>query len=243
MKPTKTQKPAQGVLGFKSWGGARKGAGRPAGKGRRNLLHRKRTRLKGYEPQHTTLRIVDEISHLRRWRVFAEIVSAIAKAQRATFRVIEFSIQDSHLHLITEADSWKKLSDGIRALEIRIARSINRVLRRNGKVFGDRYHARGLGSPREVRNALVYVLQNARKHLAQRGVKVAPHWLDRFSSAPFFIGWEANASRAATSMRSRLSVGGVLIEDPRAAPETWLLRQGWKRHGLLRATESTRELE
>ena len=56
---------------------------------------------------------------------------------------------------------------GIRGLAIRIARAVNRAWLRRGRVWGDRYHAHSLRSPREVRNALVYVLQNFRKHFAQ----------------------------------------------------------------------------
>ena len=237
MKRAADRKKVQGVLGFKSWGGARQGAGRPAAKGKRRLAHRKRDRLRAYEPQHTTLRLADDVARVRTWRVFVEIVSAIGKAQRGTFRVVEFSVQEGHLHLITEADGWKKLSDGVRGLEVRIARAINRVLGRAGRVFADRYHARALGTPREVRNALVYVLQNARKHFAQRGVVLRRDWLDRFSSAPFFAGWDGAAAVAAEALRAGLKAGGAPLADPREAPHTWLLRAGWKRHGLLRSTE------
>ena len=52
---------------------------------------------------------------------------------------------------------------GARGLSIRVARAVNRHLERRGKVFGDRYHPRSLTTPREVRTALVYVLQNWRK--------------------------------------------------------------------------------
>ena len=111
-------------------------------------------------------------------------------------------VQDGHLHLLTEADGWKALSDGTRALSIRIARSLNRVLKRTGKVIADRYHARALSTPLEVRNAIVYVLQNGRKHLAQRGVEVRKEWLDRFSSAAFFRGWDARMTKAADALRA-----------------------------------------
>src|SRR5437879_4806944 len=47
---------------------------------------------------------------------------------------------------------------------IRVARAVNRALNRRGAVWTDRYHARALTSPRAVRNALVYVLMNRRKH-------------------------------------------------------------------------------
>ncbi len=226
----------QGTLTFRTWGGKRAGAGRPKAKGRRAVAHRKRVRLKSYEPQHTTLRLVSEVANVRRWRVFAEIVSAIAAAQREGFRVIEFSVQDGHLHLITESNGWKALSDGVRALEIRIARAINRALKRKGRVFADRYHARGLGSPREVRNAIVYVLQNAKKHLAQRGVAIARGWLDVFSSAAFFAGWNSIARSSVDALRREWHSRGRDASPTRPA-KTWLLTNGWRTLGLLGAHE------
>ena len=225
----------QGTLTFRTWGGKRAGAGRPKSKGRRAVAHRKRVRLKSYEPQHTTLRLVSEVAIVRRWRVFGEIVSAIAAAQRDGFRVIEFSVQDGHLHLITESSGWKALSSGVRALEIRIARAINRVLKRKGRVFADRYHARGLGSPREVRNAIVYVLQNAKKHLAQGGNAVARGWLDVFSSAPFFDGWTSSARRTVDALRGDWQTQGRA--SPTAHAKTWLVTNGWRRLGLIAAHE------
>ncbi len=227
----------QKTLTFRSWGGARAGAGRPKSAGRGRVAHRTRVRLKSYEPQHTTLRLSSDVANVRRWRVFAEIVPAIARAQREGFRVIEFSVQDGHLHLITEASGWKALSDGVRALEIRLARAINRVLRRKGRVFADRYHARGLGSPRETRNAIVYVLQNARKHLAQRGTTVARGWLDVFSSAAFFDGWNAAARASVEAVVRSWHAEGVGGLTPTVRAKSWLLTTGWRRLGLVGTIE------
>jgi len=67
-------------------------------------------------------------------------------------------VQDDHLHLIVEADDTQVLARGLRGLAIRVARAVNRALNRRGAVWGDRYHARALTSPRAVRNALVYVM-------------------------------------------------------------------------------------
>lgn len=237
----KMKKPArksiQHSLDFKPWGGRRKGAGRPAGKGRRAAPHRKRIRLKSYEPQHTTLRLTDDLRNSRRWKVFAKIVSVIGKAQREGFRIVEFSLQDGHLHLVTESNGWKALSNGVRALSIRLARRLNVLLGRKGRVIADRYHSRALGTPREVRNALLYVMQNAKKHFAQRAIALNPHWLDPLSSAAFFSGWNADAGPLAIALRARWRAAGIQDASPCKAATTWLLHSGWKKHGLLRATE------
>ncbi len=231
------RKPKQGILEFRSWGGARKGAGRKRVGARKRVPHRKRIALKSYEPQHTTMRLVDEVASLRRWRVFAEIVAAIHASHREGFRVVEFSVQDGHLHLITEAGSARALSNGVRALSIRIARALNRVLGRRGKVFADRFHTRALSSLREVKNALVYVLQNARKHFEQKGVTLRASWLDKFSSAGFFDGWNASASKEALALRESWRSAGLDPKKPTRDASTWLLSVGWRRLGMIQPSE------
>jgi hypothetical protein len=99
-------------------------------------------------------------------------------------------------------------------LAVRVARGLNRLWRRVGAVLADRFHARVLRTPREVRAALVYVLQNARKH----GAWVA-RFADVFSSGPAFDGWREKVAE---------SSAGVL-----ARARTWLLARGWRRLGLI----------
>ena len=90
--------------------------------------------------------------------------TALAVSSHDGFRIIQFSVQDDHVHLIVEAEDRSVLSRGIQGVAIRVARAVNRVLGRRGAVWGDRYHARALTSPRVVRNAIVYVLMNFKKH-------------------------------------------------------------------------------
>lgn len=233
--------PSQPALPFASkpsWGGARAGAGRK--KTSTKLPHLVRVRLKGYEPQHVTLKLEADVADVRRWRFFGTLVSALAAAQRESFRVVAWTIQRGHLHLVTEATDWKELSDGVRGLEIRVARAINRVLGRKGRVIADRYHARGLSSPTEVRNALVYVLQNARKHLSQQGITPRRGWLDQFSSAALFDGWAPGQGVSLASLREELGRRTRLFFESTAPPTTWLLREGWRRRGLIAAREVPR---
>lgn len=236
------RKSAQGSLKFteNKWGGRREGAGRKPGKGRRKLLHRSRERLprrKFGSVLHVTIRLVDDVANVRRWRVFAAFVEILSRAQRDHFRVIEFSLQDGHVHLLVEAGDWRALSNGMRGLEIRLARRLNALLGRSGRAIDDRYHSRVLASPRDVRNCLVYVLQNAIKHArALGGSRVDP-----LSSAPWFDGWqESAATRPARELiRAVFAHLGATAEPdrPTAEPRTWLLRVGWKRRGLLGLSE------
>jgi hypothetical protein len=132
----------------------------------------------------------------------------------ARFRIFQFSIQKDHLHLLIEADGAVALPRGCQGLAIRIAKAVNRVLGRHGAVWGDRYHARWLRTPREVRNALVYVLQNFRKHIA------GAHGWDPLSSAAWFDGWLRPPRRPAGPA-------------PVRAPRSWLARVGWLKHGRI----------
>ena len=101
-----------------------------------------------------------------------------------TLRVVHFSVQHDHVHPIVEADDARSLARGMQAMTIRFARGINKALDRSGKVFVDRYHAQQLRTPTQVRNAIRYVLSNARKHLAENGIRVRARFVDPFSSAP-----------------------------------------------------------
>ena len=61
----------------------------------------------------------------------------------------------NHVHLISEASGAAALGRGLQRLATRIALRVNRCLGRHGKVFADRYHARPMTTPRQVRNGLV----------------------------------------------------------------------------------------
>ena len=135
-------------------------------------------------------------------------------------------MQGNHLHLICEADDRRALSRGMQGLAIRIARGINRVTGRRGKLFADRYHLHVLASPREVRNTLLYVLRNGVRH----GSSPAGPFLDVYSSAVYFDGW-----------KEPLGLRFVADDDdgdrPVVAARAWLLTTGWRRHGAISFAE------
>jgi len=206
---------------MRTWGGRRRGAGRKPVPGRRTVPHRRRAAHDPRCPAHVTLRAQTGLPSLRREQLFVAIRRAFAVASTDTFRLLQFTVQSDHLHLLVEADGPTRLARGIQGLAIRVAKAINRVLRRHGAVWNGRYHARTLATPREVRNALVYVLANFRKHITSaRG-------LDPRSSALWFTGW-------------RTGIPTVAGPVPVAKARTWLARVGWRRHGLLDVRETPR---
>jgi REP element-mobilizing transposase RayT len=176
-----------------------------------------------------TLRARAGLPSLRAPQVFAVIEGAVAAAHKSAFRVLHFSVQGDHLHFMVEAHDKVALARGMQGLAIRAARAVNRALGRSGPVWGDRYHARDLTTPREVRNGIVYVLMNVRKH--------RPSWrgLDRCSSAPWFDGFRGGLPAPAAARADTR-------HPPVTRPRTWLASVGWKRHGLIDPRESPRRL-
>lgn len=154
----------------KRWGGARKGAGRKP-RARPNVPHTARPAQCERHPLHVTLRV--NLRSLRSQRVFAVVVKSLRRAARRPerFRVVQFSIQSDHVHLMVEAVDQKVLSRGVQGLCISIARRVNGEIGRRGSLFAGRFHARSLETPRAVRNALVHPreLSEARTAGAARG--------------------------------------------------------------------------
>ncbi|HXK23198.1 MAG TPA: transposase [Myxococcota bacterium] len=149
-------------------GGPRAGAGRPRGR-RPVVYHVRRDPLPRECPAHVTLRLRQGLPSLRRRAFVRELRRSFAAAcERGTSRLVHFSIQRDHLHLLLEAEDEAALGRAMKSISARVARAVNRALRRTGPVLLGRYHVRALRTPREVRNALAYVLLNARKHWAQR---------------------------------------------------------------------------
>jgi REP element-mobilizing transposase RayT len=207
---------------FRTLGGKRRGAGRKR-EGRGHVAHRSRPEHKKAHPVHVTLRAGPRLPSLRKQVVFAEVRRAMARTARAWFRIVHFSVQSDHIHLLVEADDKVALTRGVMGAAIRFAHAVNRAAKRRGSVWDDRYHARALETPREVRHGIVYVLMNWKKHVpSAKGI-------DRCSSALSFSGWSAHPS-----------LGPPVQDDAVQRPATWLLRTGWKRHGLVAVSEAPR---
>jgi len=216
-----THRSRQHELAFKSRGGPRPGAGRKRSGTRVRVAHDRRPEHDSAHPIHLTVRLRDGLPNLRRDATRIVVTRAFAAGrERFGFRLTEFSMQSNHIHLIAEASDRSALSRGMQGLLVRISRAVNRLWRRRGPVFADRFHSRALETPREVRNALVYVLQNARHH----GLRLLG--FDPYSSGAWFDGWSTNLAVAPGS--------------PAVRARTWLLREGWRRHGLIGIREAPR---
>jgi REP element-mobilizing transposase RayT len=205
------------------WGGARSGSGRPPG-ARPRVQHLGRPGVPGWAPSPVTVRVRAGLPSLRRGGFVQELRATLRRGcERGDFRVVHYSVQSDHVHLLVESAGKRALGCGMKSIGARLARAIHRAFAIAGPVLDGRYHLRVLRTPREVRNALAYVLLNARHHLVKRGGTPSWHVLDAASSARWFDGWAAR-----TAPRS------IPAGEPEVArPHTWLARAGWRRHGLI----------
>jgi len=219
------------AFGFRTWGGARKGAGRPPNGSVAGVSHLRRPVLSHLHPLHVTLRVVAGLPSLRRWSLFTEVRRALAGGrERFGFRLVHFSVQGNHLHLIAEAADRRSLARGLQGISVRVARTVNRRLERKGRLFADRYHARALKTPRSAYFAVRYVLLNARRHAS---ASLPPGFIDARSSAAWFDGFRRSSELAfgAREARAKWRASSDL-EAPVVPAQTWLLRQGSRRHGV-----------
>jgi REP element-mobilizing transposase RayT len=210
-------------------GGTRPRAGRPKKPGA--ISHAARANIASRFPQHVTLRVAADTPSLAREYLMKVIRRIIKAAHKSSFRIVEFNVLSNHLHLITEAAGKEALARGVQGLEVRLARRLNSALKRAGKLFPLRYHARALKTPTEVRNCLRYVLLNRKHHDVEK--KFAKTWIDPHSSAAWFDGW-AQPIVVNTDWKREL----VEAERPTAHASTWLLEVGWRKLGALRFDEA-----
>ena len=203
---------------FSRRGGRREGAGRKPRGARALVSHAARAALSGREPVLVTVKVRREIWNLRARRVVDVVLERIGLASdRHGMRIVHFSVQRDHVHLMVEACGRTALSRGVQGLSVRVARALDRMMKRRGKVFADRFHSRVLATPRQVRHAIAYVLCNGRKH----GLAAHRGWLDPCSSAHAFDGWAGAPTLDPVASAS----------VPIAPPRTRLMRIGWRRGG------------
>ena len=189
-----------GLRAARTWGGARAGAGRKPKGARSGVAHVARPALSGREPVHVTWKLARGVPSLRGGRTRDVVRAAIERAREGErFRVVEWSAQGDHVHLVVERESARELARGMRSLAMRLVAGRRRPVGLVGPLVADRFHAHVLGTLREAVHAVRYVRENTRRHAARWSSPWTPSeaWRDLvFSAAP---SW-------------------------RAAPRTWLLR-------------------
>jgi putative transposase len=207
----RSQKMTQLELPARGRGGRRPGAGRPKKKGA-GVSHLQRAQFPARFPLHITLKIRKDVGTLRTDTRFRRIQRAFRYGHdRFGMKMSEFSVQGNHVHLIVEAKDKRALSRGMQGLAIRLAKGINKVSNRKGQIFADRYHARILRTPAEVKNAVNYVRKNWHKHRREQKRWAHDWYIDPYSSMSGEACWYVDE-------RARAS---LIVADPTG----WLLQR------------------
>jgi REP element-mobilizing transposase RayT len=174
-------------------GGRRVGAGcKPKGE-RAGVPHKRRPYPNAEHPLHIVLRVAIDVARLRNgkgWRAVRRALT-VTQQRRVPFRIVHFSLQRNHIHMVCEADSKEALTKGMQSFTTSVARQINRELGRSGEVFPDRYYADPITSLRKMRHTLSYVLNNWRKHQVDRDTAgLFGGRIDPYSSGVWFMYWK-----------------------------------------------------
>jgi REP element-mobilizing transposase RayT len=237
----------------------RKKPGRKPKGARAGSPHKTRPDLDGRSPVHVVLRVHEDVGNLRKhhmYKALREATIAVAKRELhdavcGAFRIVHISIQRNHVHLLVEASHKQALSRGMQSFQISAAKHLNRAIsiktmamtpaerrslqtrramakRRRGTVFPDRYHEEIITSRKQARHTLAYVLNNWRKHREDRDGLPSTWNVDPFSTGVQFDGWKERKDKY------------VLMKPPDTylplvvyLPTTWLLSEGWRKHGLI----------
>jgi REP element-mobilizing transposase RayT len=226
-----------------TWGGKRPGAGRKLAPGARaSVPHRTRPEHKRRNPVHVTLRARQGLPSLRAQRVLGMLQSVLITQRKrkyaGEFQVVHFSVQGNHLHMIVESEDRSALRAGVAGFVISFAKRLNMLLRRSGKVWAHRWHGKALETPRQVRNALVYVFANQARHGT---VSFGDGAIDLYSSAVRFDGWRRKLpfTEETHDLLDATGAPWLRLRWPRAPTRTWLLGRGWRTHGLIDPREIT----
>jgi REP element-mobilizing transposase RayT len=218
--------------------------GRKPKNGRAGSPHTVRPELKDWQPVHIVLRVNPEVGELRKRHMYkalreATITVALRElnfAEEGAFRIVHLSIQNTHVHLLVEAANKTALSRGMQGFQVSAAKHINRAFseqrglerRRRGNVFTDRFHQEIITTPRQARHTLSYVLNNWRKHRADRSPDSRTWKVDPFSTGALFGGWKER-EEATVMWRWPTTYDPLVVY----LPKTWLLREGWLKHGRI----------
>lgn len=207
-------------LEFRTWGGKRKNAGRK----RRSTFasHVRRGRINRQTPVHLTLRLRDGLTGLRSEKFLAQFRKAAVGATKKGLRILHYSLQTNHFHILAEADNNQILANAMKSLVTCLAIWLKKMWRRKGSIFSERFHSRILRTPTEVKRVLRYILLNYARHA---GVSAR---IDYYSSGHAFSKWQELLNELTDLIREQVAQE-VDPDNSRglSQPESWLASVGW----------------
>jgi hypothetical protein len=125
--------------------------------------HLERPALGRDEAAHVTWKALPDLGDLGRTQMIAAVAEACAEGDgRFGLEILHVGVIDTEIHVVCKAPGRRALAHGLQGLGIRIAKSMNRVLRRKGKAFADRYAVEVLDAPRDIDALVARDLADAR---------------------------------------------------------------------------------
>ena len=188
-------------------GGLRPGCGRKRIHSQ-GVAHRRREKITARTALHINFKVRASIRNKHCLNILKR---AIRNSRSKGLRVIHFSLQSNHIHLIVEATHNAILTKGMRSLTITFSKGVAR-----GRIQIERYHLHVLKTLRETRNAVHYVLFNEQKHF---GLKKAH--VNDFSSLGAIRGLRKLAQSASMTIIVR-KIEEINFLD---APKGWVIRR------------------
>lgn len=208
---------------IRGWGGRRNGAGRKNLSG--TVAHAAREKVDFRKPLHITIRLAEGLSGLRTKHMHEQFTVALLNAKAKGLRVLHYSIEGNHVHLLVECADNKALASGMNSFGTSFAKAVRKERGGKGKVFAGRYHLGVQKNPAQMKNTLAYVLLNQAKH-----ENLIPY-NDRFSSSQHFNEWKALLGRNIGPILEDWRPNKNPLPDHLSTPKSWLASKGWKIKG------------
>ena len=130
----------------------------------KGIRHIQRERFERESSFHITIKVRQEKSDLQNKMILKALHRAIMKARYKSLKVIHYTLEFNHIHLLVEAYNQEQLSNCMQSFGVTLAKMINKVKFKKGRVYKHRYHLRRLSSVMELKNVLKYIFNNGIKH-------------------------------------------------------------------------------
>ncbi|MBC7430062.1 MAG: transposase [Bacteriovorax sp.] len=154
-----------------------KRAGRPAINDR-GIRHIRRDRITKPTSMHLTIKVREYKADIKSKRILRALHHAIIRARLKKLKVIHYTLEYNHVHLLVEASDHKVMHRGMQALGISLSKSINKIKCLKGTVYKHRYHLKRLTSTQQLKNVLHYIFNNGIHHKRTSSI------LDPYNSMP-----------------------------------------------------------
>lgn len=146
-----------------------RGAGRSA-KHDAGIRHTSRPKISRPTSLHLTIKVKSIKANIKNKIILHMLKRAILNARRQGLKVIHFSLEYDHVHLLIEADNNLTLGKGMKALGVTLAKRINKFRGLKGAVYKHRYHFRRVGSSAQLKKVMNYIFSNGVKHGTSKSI-------------------------------------------------------------------------